>query len=106
MAANPYQAGFTRDRSESRVAAMKAADAWPEGKLLVSGWRSPWGRSSVCTGRSRRKADLMAPLTNADSAPSASARRVASRVPRRLVTPRAVPRRCQMRLKSPSSLAV
>ena len=87
MAASPYQRGFTFDRSDSRVAARKAAEACPDGKLLVSGWRSWWGWSASWIGRSRLNADFTTPLTSADSAPNASARRVASRVPSRVAMP-------------------
>ena len=44
--ASPYQSGFTLERSDNRVAAMNAAEACPDGKLLVSGCLRLCGLSS------------------------------------------------------------
>jgi hypothetical protein len=90
----------------SRAAARKAELACPLGKLLLRGRRSWWWAWGSQGGRFRRNIDLMAPLTSADSTPSATARRRASRSwcgERRAV---AAADRCHSSEKSPSADAV
>ena len=63
----------------STPAAVNAALAWPDGKLLVSGrrMRCGRGRSSSHTGRWRLNRLLIAPFTSSDSAPRIAERRTA-----------------------------
>ena len=91
---------------EQRRRRRTAAEAWPLGKLLVSGWRRECGRSPSCTGLVRLNRDLRPRLTSADSTPRVpeSSRASAGEPPgsAALVNPA----RCQIRLWSPSADAM
>src|SRR3954447_6525423 len=105
MAAAVYQSGQAGLSSARMVAAVKAALAWPLGKLLLRGLRILNARWTSHGGRVRRKKDLITPFTSSDSAPRMADSRMASLALSFDRRPRAAPTRCQISEKSPTSEA-
>ena len=105
-AAVAYHSGRSRLSLWERIAAaVNAEDAWPDGKLELRGLRILKERSCSHSGRVRRKNDLMTPFTSTDSTPRMAAMRTVSAASRSERRPLATPMRCQIKPKSPSSVA-
>jgi hypothetical protein len=80
--ARPNHSGASFGRPSLRsVAATKAAEEWPLGKLEVRGVRRWNGRGISVIGRVRRKSALMPTFTRSDSAARLAERRAPSRRP-------------------------